>query len=213
VQTAQIAVKKRLDVGKGAVKRLRRKGMVPGVIYGNNVTNINMSIAEKELRKMPLGSGQIVKVVVDGKSNHNVLVRDYQKHPITQAVIHLDLFEVSMTEKLTTTIALAVTGSAKGEALGGILQPGIREVEIECLPANILERIDIDVSDLEIGDMIKVKDLVAPSGITILTNPEQIIVSVLAPQYEEKIEEEKEGETPATQETEPEEAVEAKSEA
>lgn len=192
METTKVAAEKRQELGKGAVKRLRKENLIPANLYGNNITNLNLSISEKELRKIAFGSGQIVKVVVAGEGEHNVLVRDFQKHPITQEVIHLDLLEVSMTEKLTTVTALAITGEAEGLSKGGILQLGVREVEIECLPMDIPEGMTVDVSDLDIGGMIKVEDLTAPSGVTILTDPEQIVVSIVAPQYEEEEEKEEE---------------------
>lgn len=190
MQIGKIVAEKRQELGKGEVKRLRKAGFVPGILYGNNKANLNLSVPEKELRKVALGSGQIVKVVVTGEGEHNVLIRDFQKHPVTHEVIHLDLFEVSMTEKLTTVTALVITGEAKGAGEGGILQYGLREVEIECLPMDIPEGIDVDISGLGIGDMIKVEDLVVPNGVTILTDPEQVVASVVAPQYEEEEEEE-----------------------
>ncbi|HZK19021.1 MAG TPA: 50S ribosomal protein L25, partial [Clostridia bacterium] len=135
-------------------------------------------------------SGQIVKVVVNGEGEHNVLIREYQRNPLTQKVIHLDMFEVSMTEKLTTVIPLVITGKAKGVADGGVIQFDVREIEIECLPTDIVEGIEVDVSELDIGDIIKVAELESPPGITILAEPEQIIVGVVAPHYEEEEEEE-----------------------
>lgn len=191
MQIPTIAVKKRQEVGKGTVNRLRKKGFIPGVLYGSNIKNLTVSISEKELRKINLDSTHIIKAVVDGESEHTVLIREYQRHPINQKVIHLDLYEVSLTEKLRTVIPLVITGKPKGVTQGGVLQFGIREVEIECLPTDIPEDIDVDVSDLEIGDMKKVGDLVAPSGVTILTDPEQVIVTVVAPVLETESEEEK----------------------
>ncbi|MFA5536542.1 MAG: 50S ribosomal protein L25 [Bacillota bacterium] len=190
MEITKVLAEKRQQLGKGEVKRLRKQGFVPGILYGNNVANLNLALSDKELRKIALGSGQIIKVVVAGEGEHNVLVRDYQKHPVTKEVIHLDLFEVSMTEKLTTVTAIVIAGEAKGVSQGGILQLGVREVDIECLPADIPESIIVDISDLDLGEMVKVEDLTVPAGVTILSDPEQIIVSVVAPQYEEEEEEE-----------------------
>ncbi len=189
MEITKVSAEKRQQLGKGEVKRLRKEGFVPGILYGNNVANLNLTFSEKELRKIALGSGQIIKVAVVGEGEHNVLIRDYQKHPITKEVIHLDLFEVSMTEKLTTVTAIVISGEAKGVGQGGILQLGAREVDIECLPVDIPESIVVDISGLDLGETVKVGDLAVPSGVTILSDPEQIIVSIVAPQYEEETEE------------------------
>lgn len=186
MEIATIGAEVREAQGKGPVKRLRKEGFVPGIVYGDKKDNVNVSIPAGELRKVDLGSGQIFKVQVAGEGEHMVLIREVQKHPVSQQVIHLDLFEVSMTEKLTTTCMLSVIGEPAGVADGGILQFGLREVDIECLPTDIPESIVADVSQLELGGAFKVEDLEAPEGVVILTDPEQLVATLVTAQYEEE---------------------------
>lgn len=193
MKTVTVGAEKRLDLGKGASSRLRRQGFVPAVIYGGDNESLPITIAESAVRQMPLRTSQVFKIAVAGDKERSVLVRELQTDPVTQKVIHLDLLEVSMTELLTTTSPIVITGESKGEAKGGLLQYGIRELEIECLPADIPEAITVDISELEIGENIKIEDLQVPEGITVLTDPEQLVVSVIAPQAEEAPEEDQEG--------------------
>lgn len=193
MKTVTVGAEKRLELGKGATNKLRRQGYVPGVIYGGEPASLPVAIEESALRRMPLGTGQVFKINVAGDKECSVLVRELQKDPVSHKITHLDLLEVSMTERLTTTSAIVITGEAKGVSEGGLLQYGIREVEIECLPADIPEGITVDVSLLEIGENIKVQDLQVPPEITVLTDPEQVVVSIVAPQVAEADEEEQEG--------------------
>jgi large subunit ribosomal protein L25 len=193
MKTVTVGAEKRLELGKGATNKLRRQGYVPAVIYGGEPASLPVAIEESALRRMPLGTGQVFKINVAGDKERSVLVRELQKDPVSHKITHLDLLEVSMTERLTTTSAIVITGEAKGVSEGGLLQYGIREVEIECLPADIPEGITVDVSLLEIGENIKVQDLQVPPEITVLTDPEQVVVSIVAPQVAEADEEEQEG--------------------
>lgn len=204
-----VTAQKRTELGKGPTNRLRRQGFIPGIIYGQKASNIPVAIGESEFRRVDAGAGQVFKVAVEGEGEHSVLVREMQKHPVSQRIIHVDLMEVSMDEPINTIVPVRIDGEAKGEKAGGILQYGIREVEVKCLPADIPEAIAVDISGLEIGDQVKVEDLVAPTGVTILTDPEQLVISVITAQVEEVVEEEApEGEEPAA----PEAAEEAQEE-
>ncbi|NLL17821.1 MAG: 50S ribosomal protein L25 [Clostridia bacterium] len=192
MKTVTVGAEKRLELGKGATNKLRRQGYVPGVIYGGEPASLPVAIEESALRRMPLGTGQVFKINVAGDKERSVLVRELQKDPVSHKITHLDLLEVSMTERLTTISAIVITGEAKGVSEGGLLQYGIREVEIECLPADIPEGITVDVSGLEIGESIRVQDLQVPPEIAVLTDPDQVVVSIVAPQMAEVEEEEQE---------------------
>lgn len=183
MKAVTVKAEKRVELGIGAVNRLRRRGFVPGVIYGEDV-NLPVAIPEGELRRIPLGTSRVIKLAVAGEKEHSVLVRELQKDPVSRKITHLDFLAVSMTEVITATVVIKITGEAKGVREGGLLQYGVPEVEIECLPADIPEAITVDVTDLEIGDQLKVEDLTAPAGVTILTDPDKLVVSVVAPQTE-----------------------------
>lgn len=204
-----VTAQKRTELGKGPTNRLRRQGFIPGIIYGHQTSGLPVAIGESEFRRVDVGTGQVFKVVVEGEGEHSVLIREMQKHPVSQRVIHVDLLEVSMDEPINTIVPIRIDGEAKGEKAGGILQYGIREVEINCLPADIPEAIEVDISELEIGDQVKVEDLVPPAGVTILTDPEQLVISVITAQVEETVDEE----APEGEETAAPEAAEAAEEA
>lgn len=196
-----VTAQKRTELGKGPTSRLRRQGFIPGIIYGQKTSGIPVAIGEGEFRRVDAGTGQVFKVAVEGEGEHSVLIREMQKHPVSHRIIHLDLLEVSMDEPINTIVPVKIDGEAKGEKAGGILQYGIREVEIKCLPADIPEAITVDISELEIGEQVKVEDLVPPAGVTILTDPEHLVISVITAQVEVADEEETpEGDEPAAPE-------------
>lgn len=198
MEVVTVTAEKRTALGKGAARRLRRQGFIPGVLYGRKCGNIPVAIGEKEFRKMEVGTGKVFKVAIKGEKEHSVIIRETQRDPVSRQLIHVDLLEVSMDEPIEVIVPIRIEGEAKGEKEGGVIQYGLRELEIECLPKDIPEAITVDVSDLAIGDSIKVGDIVPPPGVTILTEPDHLVVSVIAAQVAEVAEEE--GEEEAAQE-------------
>ncbi|HHW06859.1 MAG TPA: 50S ribosomal protein L25/general stress protein Ctc [Clostridia bacterium] len=196
MEVVTVTAEKRSVLGKGAVNRLRRQGFVPGILYGEKCGNVPVAIDEKEFRKVELGTGKVFKVVVAGEQEHSVIVREMQRDPVSRRLTHVDLLEVSMNEPIEVIVPIRIEGEAKGEKVGGVLQHGLREVEIKCLPKDIPEAITVDISALDIGDSIKVEDLVPPAGVTVLTEPDQLVVTVIAAQHAEAVEEEGEGAAP-----------------
>ena len=108
-------------------------------------------------------------------------VKDYQRHPITDEILHVDFFRVTMTEAISTNVPVEIVGTPIGVKQGGILEIIEREIEVECLPSDLPEKITIDVTNLAIGQSIHVKDIAAPKGVTILSTPDTVVVAVLAP--------------------------------
>lgn len=199
-----LKAQKREVIGK-QVKALRRAGLLPAVIYGHGFDSIPVSLDfhEASLILPGITSSQFVAVEVDGKQ-HTTLVRERQRDPVTGYLIHVDFQEISMTETLRTAVGFELHGEAPAVAShGGIQVTGVDELMVECLPADLPERIIIDLSSLhEIGDAIYVRDVEAPPNVKILTDPEEMIVLITAPSAdlveEEELEEELEleGEEP-----------------
>ncbi len=196
----------RNEFGKNASHRLRRRGFIPTVMYSHGKTE-SLQVAQKDMFKIFKGNiseSVLLDLFITNRSddvNHRVFVKSYQINPITDEIIHLDLFKVTAGEKIHTKVPVEITGTAKGVRLGGILDFIERELEIECLPADIPEKIVLDVTNLEIGNSIHIRDIPVSGSLKFKSDEERVVVTVLAPhKAEEAVVEEAvaaEGETPA----------------
>ena len=186
----------RTEHGTRNVKRLRRRGIVPGVLYGDVKENISIGVDTKDLQKILRGKGgdsAIFDLQVEGEGmetplKKTVIVKEVQRDHIKDAVIHVDFAAISMTEKLVAHVAVVRSGEPAGVTLGGVLEQILREVEVECLPADLPEQLIVDVSALAIGGSIKVSGLKVPAGVRIMDDPDLILFTVPMPK-EEKAEE------------------------
>ena len=178
-----LAATSRTTSGKGPARRSRREGNIPGVIYGPEVTPMSIEVTERAFRaavKEASGTSAIFNLDVDGKTN-KVIIRDVQRDPVTSHVTHIDFHAISMNKPLHLSIPISFVGTARGvKTDGGILQTTMREIEISCLPADIPEHLEVDVSDLGIGDSIHVRDLEIPK-VNILAEQQRTVVVVAAP--------------------------------
>jgi len=194
------------------VARLRRQGYVPAVIYGNNLENDLIQIEAKTLRKVlaQAGTHQLIALQVGNKRPRMTLARELQIDSIKRSYLHVDFYAVNMMEKVTAQVPVVFEGvSPAVKDLDGILVHGMTELEIECLPADLIAAIEVNIEGLiELGDMITVADLKVPSSITVLSDPESMVAKVEAPRIEEEAVEE---EAPAG--TEPEVLTAAKEKA
>lgn len=186
-----LTAKHRQLVGK-QVKALRRQGGLPAILYGKSIQPIPITLDYREaIRVLPkITSSQLVTIKIDG-DEHTALVREKQYHPVQGKLIHVDFMAVSLTEKIRAYVAVHLQGASPAvEEMNGVLVTGVEELEVECLPQDLPERIEVDLSVLkEIGDAIHVKDILLPSTVRVLTDPEEIIVVVTAPEVEEIVEE------------------------
>ena len=175
----------REGTGKQLNKKLRKEGLVPAVVYKKGEDTVNIKIDKKNLLKAlhtEAGENVIIKLHIDGtrkKKERTVIVKEVQSDPIRDYLLHIDFQEISLTETLKVKVPIA----AKGEAVGvkqeeGIFHQILWEIELECLPTNIPERIEVDVSNLKIGDSIHIKDILPPEGVRILDDPEKVVFSV-----------------------------------
>ena len=194
METVEISAEPRASVGKAKARRLRREGKAPAVFYGPKrpATTIAIDAGEFRQKISTLEGSHLIRFrsAAADIANAVALVKDAQYHPVSGAVLHADFYEVDMTAKLRVRVALHFTGKAAGVALGGILQPVQRDVEVECLPGDIPDFIGVDVSTLEIHDAIHVSELPAPEGVRICYDNDATLVTVLPPTIEEvKVEE------------------------
>ena len=177
-----IKVEKRFLNTKHSVKELRKKGFVPGVLYGKKIGSIPISVQETDLGK--LGGAHLYEVTLPGGA-YPAVIREIQKHPISGELRHVDFQQVELDKKIRTEIPVLAVGVPAGQKNGGVLQLGERTVEIEAFPDDIPDYLEVDVTNLEIGDKYTVADLQKITSFKIIGEMESVIASVVAPRTAE----------------------------
>jgi large subunit ribosomal protein L25 len=191
MQMQELTVTPRDGKGKQAAKRLRREGRIPAVLYGGAQPQ-DISVDPKAVLKMihgHEGSTQLLNVTFEGDGGARMaIIRDMQFDPVSEDLLHVDLQEVRADRAITVRVAVHPVGEAIGvKDTKGILNLVMHELDVSCLPTNIPERIDADVTNLAIGDVLTVADLTAPAGVRILNDPGQAIATVSPPMAEEVV--------------------------
>ena len=189
-----LTVAVREQVGKGAARSMRRAGKIPAVLYGQGdclLLTVNPDQLVKIL-KSHAGSTALISLTVNGtksQQNRTALLRDYQVDPVTGAVLHADLFEISMSKPIRVKVPIKVIGGVSaGVKEGGVLHHNMREMHVECLPAVLPDHIEVDASALTIGSGIHVRDIGVREGVRFLDDADQMVVSVAAPMSDAKLE-------------------------
>jgi len=173
-------------------------GQIPAVLYGPKTDSVLLSVNKSDLELLfkKGGIGQVVLNLVIQKNGETTtrpaMIKELQTHPVSRNFIHIDFYEIKMDQKITAKIPVVTTGMAKGVELGGILQIIRRELEVECLPLEVPESIEIDISDLDIGDSIHVGKIHLEGGIEFLEEDDYTVVTVVSPKMEEEEPEEEE---------------------
>lgn len=206
----KVEAQARTAAGSGAAGRLRRDGWLPAILNTIEAASIPIQVQTHEFEVMlrhHASENLIVDLSVDGKKALKALLKEVQHHPVSGNCLHLDFLEISMTQKMQANVLIELVGESPGVEAGGVLEHILREVEVECLPAALVECIYVDVSALGIGDSVAVADIVAPEGMTILTDDSIAVAAVSAPRVAE------ETETEAAEGAEGEAAVEGEGEA
>ena len=192
METVEITIERRTPHGKGVARRLRRTGIVPAIFYGPKRTTVSVGIRAKEFEERlgHLEGSHLIRLVHGDTSDSELhdkmaLLREVQRHPVTGDLLHADFYEVDLAERLTVSVPLRFLGKAAGVVTGGILQPVLREIEVECLPTEIPDFLEVDVSPLGIHEAVHVADLHLPEGVTLVGDPGRTVVTVLPPTVEE----------------------------
>jgi large subunit ribosomal protein L25 len=190
----ELVVDERSERGSRATRRLRREGLVPGVLYGGSITEpVSFKVPARELRQVLVDGSALIDVKVNGGKAHPVIVKDQQFHPVRGNVEHIDLLEVNLEEKIHAQVSVELEGAeeAPGIKEGGVLEHVTREIDIEALPTDIPDRITVDVSRLDIAATLNLAEISAPQGVTFLAdNPEEVtIATVVVPTEIEEPEE------------------------
>jgi large subunit ribosomal protein L25 len=188
-----LQVEIRQSAGKGAARKLRATGKIPGVCYGKGEGAVPLSLDPLALRRVLERSGAglntVISLAVSGGGTLDgrmVLLRELQREPVGGSFLHADFYAVDVAQKVTVKVPLHLSGKAKGIDLGGIVDHQLRELELECLPLAIPRQIEVDVSELGIGDSIHVRDLALPEGVSVLTGADVSVVSVVTPSKAEE---------------------------
>jgi large subunit ribosomal protein L25 len=172
------------QLGTRNVKRLRREGLIPGVLYGKATRAF--VVGERELRVAltgPSGLNGIVDVVIEGsRSPHHAVLKDYQQHPVRGTITHVDFHEVRLDQPIQATVLIHFVGEAPGAKVGGVVQQVARELNVEALPADIPEYIEVDIGGLELGETLRLQDVSSVRGVTFLDDlAETVIASCSSP--------------------------------
>lgn len=182
----------REETGKGVARQIRFKGRVPAVMYGMKTDPISLSIDAHAMGRVlaKVGSHAIIEIDIDGapgkETNHTVMLKAIQIHPIKDSLIHIDFQKIDMNKEIDRVIPLHLVGTAAGTKIGGVLQHGVHELTLRGIAKSIPESFDVDIEALEIGAAIRIADLELPAGMVALSSPEEIVVSVVAPRLEEE---------------------------
>ena len=180
----------RATTGRGAVKKIKAQGFVPGVIYGAKDAPQSLQLSEREVATLlshASGESVLVEVAIDGGGTKTALIQEVQHHPVNGRILHVDFHAISMDDPITVEVSLESIGEAAGvKTGGGVLQHNLRTLEIECLPRNLPESISVDVSALEIGQSIHVRDIQLPAGVTVLNDPDLTAFAVSEPTVAEE---------------------------
>lgn len=185
-ERTKLVVANRERLGSAESRRLRKEGLVPGVLYGSGEP-VAICIAERELRRALTGAAglhSILDVEIDGKGEtHASILKEYQVDPVRGGVTHVDLHEVRLDRAIRAAVSVQLHGGedAPGVREGGVLSQPLREITVEALPLEMPEHIDLDVSGMEIGGTLRISDLEAPEGATLLDDPDTVVATVTAP--------------------------------
>lgn len=188
MQQKQMNVELRSKTGKGISRQLRRDEMVPGVVYGKGMDPVAVSIKYRDLLAALAGEGgqnNLITLVGGGLDQSMAIIADLQRDAVKGTYKHVDLHRVNMKEKLRVTVPIVLKGTAHGVKEGGLLDFAHHELHVECLPANIPDHIEIDITDLKIAHSIHVSEITLPEGVKVLDNPKTPLVSVLGRAKEE----------------------------
>lgn len=181
--TVTLDYEQRQKTGKQATASLRKKGLIPGVIYGNAITPIAISLKEPFIRQLlcsEAGKNTLITFNVDN-SDYYGLIHDVKKHPITGRVLHIDFLCIDTTKPVTVSVPLVFEGIPRGVKVGGLLLPIITNTTAVCLPHDIPSAIRLDITGIGLGQSLKLSDITPPESVQLIDKPSQIVIKVAAP--------------------------------
>ncbi len=186
-ETVALAAQPRNENGSQAARKLRRKGLVPAVLYGHKEATLHLSLNLDEVVKALRHGARVVDLKTEGGKEEKAFIRDLQWDHLGKSLLHVDFTRVSLDERIHVTVRLELRGVAPGVNAGGVLDQPLHELEIECLAISIPESIRVNIAELQMGGVIHVKDLTLPEGITTKADPDAIVVHVTMPAAEPEV--------------------------
>lgn len=212
-----LKVTQRNTFGKGSARALRRQGLIPAVLYGPKRDSMSLTLSPLDLDEIYKNSGTervVLNLIIKngGAKNATVMVKEVQASPVTNKYVHIDFYEISLDEEVVVKVPVEVTGKSKGVERGGFLQVVRHKLEISCLPSDMPDNIEVDVTSLDIGDSVHIEDIELGDKIKLLAVPGLTVLTVVAPTVEEEEEEVPEEEVEEAVEAEAEEAEAPKKE-
>ncbi len=185
----------REERGKGPNRRLRVEGLLPAVVYGGKA-NVSLTVNPKDLKKLieQAGINSLIELAIEGDSEKKrvVVLKEHQQHPIRDGWEHADFLEVDMKQEIKVDVPIILEGSSPGEKLGGLVEHNLNTLAVKCLPGEIPESIKVDMTQVELDQVVHVSDLVVPENIEVLDNPSESVVSVHEVKIKEEVPEEEE---------------------
>jgi large subunit ribosomal protein L25 len=179
----KLEVAERESRGSAESRRLRKQGLIPGVLYGRGKTPHAICVSERDLRRVltgPSGLHAILDVVLEGqKTTHASILKDFQQDVITGRIAHIDLQEVRLDQPIQAQVVIELVGESAGAKEGGVLSQVTREINVEALPMEIPERIEVDISEMEMGDTLRLADVARQDGVTFLDDPEETVLATV----------------------------------
>jgi len=188
MEETKLILKKRTLQGSSNARRMRRTGTLPGVVYGKGDAGVAVEMdthAFELILKHHFSETMLLDVMLD-KKNVQVLVKDVQHHPVNSELLHVDFQEVNANETIRVNLMIELVGESAGVKAGGVLEQVLHEISVECLPADMMESLEVDISALEIGDALLVSDIDLGKTFNVLSDPAAIIVSVSEPKEEKE---------------------------
>lgn len=189
MEAQQISVKKRNLEGSSASRRMRHAGLLPGVIYGIDTNPLAVELethAVEQVLHHHASETILVDIDLEGEGSVSVLLKEVQHHPVSGALLHVDLQRVAANQTLQVEVSLELVGEPEGVKLGGLLDQVMHKIMVECLPADLPETVNVDVSELEIGSALHVSDLKLGNKVSILSDADAVVAGVSAPKVEQE---------------------------
>ncbi len=172
--------------GKSSTKQTRKEGFIPSILYGMKEPSMPLKVDAKSFIKLLShleGKHPVVKLEIEGEvyQESPALIKEIQRHPVNNSIMHIDFQKIKLDQKIHTSVPVVLVGQSEGVKMGGVLDHQLREIEIECLAMQVPAHIEVDVTNLKLGHSIHVSDIIPPEGVTILAEPERVVVSIHVP--------------------------------
>ncbi|AIH03472.1 50S ribosomal protein L25/general stress protein Ctc [Thermodesulfobacterium commune] len=185
MRQVNLSVVKREKTGKECAKKLRKQGLIPAIVYGHNFDPVPISVKANELESILhkyKGETLLFNLEVQNGETQRIqaILKDYQLHPVTDKIIHLDFVAIKEGETVSIDVPLEFVGRPVGLTKGGVIEIFMHDLTVECLPSNIPDKIQVDISNLDLGDVLHVKDIKVPEGVKVLDDPEDTVITIVA---------------------------------